>query len=264
MNTFTLFVMGPAGSGKSSFVASFAGWLENNEIPYLTVNLDPAAEYVPYTPDVDIRAYVTAKQVMDEYMLGPNGAIIAAVDLTLNFIPGIQEEVAESISEGYILVDTPGQMEIFAFRRSGVEVVKELTIGQGGVAFIVDAALSKSPPTFVSQIFLASSVYYRFRMPQLNLFNKVDLLSEKELEEMVNWVREPTSLINGLEKELIGEEMIMVRGLLESVKSFLESFSIYFVSTKISKGLDSVYADLQKIYKGGEDYEIPDYMRKSE
>jgi len=261
MSIFTLFVVGPAGSGKSSFVAAFAEWLDSYEIPYLTVNLDPAAEYTPYTPDVDVRVYVTAREVMDEYKLGPNGAIIASVDLMLNFVGSIREEVEESASEGYVIFDTPGQMEIFAFRKTGAEVIKELASERAGIAFIVDAALSKSPSAFISQLFLASSVYYRFKMPQFNIFNKVDLLNEYEREKMVDWVRDPSTLLGDLEKELAGEERVMLKGLLESVQSFLEAFSIYFASCKMRQGLESVYADLQKLYRAGEDFELPEHLR---
>jgi len=261
MSIFTLFIVGPAGSGKSSFVAAFAEWLDSYEIPYLTVNLDPAAEYTPYTPDVDVRAYVTAREVMGKYKLGPNGAIIASVDLMLNFVGSIREEVEESASEGYVIFDTPGQMEIFAFRKTGAEVVKELAGERTGIAFIIDAALSKSPSAFISQLFLASSAYYRFKMPQFNIFNKVDLLNEDEREKMVNWVRDPSTLLRDLEKELAGEERVMLKGLLESVQSFLEAFSIYFASCKMHQGLESVYADLQKLYRAGEDFELPEHLR---
>lgn len=261
MTAFTLFVVGPAGSGKSTFVAAFADWLDSNEIPYTTVNLDPAAEYTPYVPDVDVRAYVTARQVMEEYELGPNGAIIASVDLMLNYISALREEIEESASGGYVLVDTPGQMEVFAFRRSGAEVVRELAGEKCGVAFMVDAAVSKSPSSFASQLFLASSVYYRFKMPQLNLFNKTDLLSEEELREMLEWVRSPQVLLNELERELAGEERLVMMGLLEAIREFAESFSTYFVSSKLSRGFGDVYAELQRIFRGGEDFEVPEYLR---
>lgn len=264
MSVFSLFVVGPAGSGKSSFVASFAEWLERYEIPYLTTNLDPAAEHLPYIPDVDVRVYVTAQQVMEEYRLGPNGAIIVSVDLMLNFLPSLKERISEAAEEGYVLFDTPGQMELFAFRRTGATIVKELAGEASGTAFIVDAALSKSPSAFISQTFLASSAYYRLRMAQLNVFNKVDLLTESELEAILNWVRDPQLLLDELEKEVGGEEVVVMRGLLESIKSFLESFSTYFVSAKTMQGLDSVYADLQKIFRGGEDYEVPAYLRGNE
>ncbi|HDD34144.1 MAG TPA: GTPase [Thermofilaceae archaeon] len=261
MSLFTVFVVGPAGSGKSTFVAAFADWLMGNEIPYVTVNLDPAAEYVPYVPDVDVREYVTARQVMEEYALGPNGAIIASVDLLMNYLANLRDEIEESAAEGYVLVDTPGQMEVFAFRRSGVEVVRELSGERSGVTFIVDACISKSASSFASQIFLASSVYYRFRMPQLNVLNKTDLLSMEELENMVNWVNNPQALVTELERELRGEERLMMIGMLKAIQGFMESFSTYFISSKLVKGFDDVYAELQRIFRGGEDFEVPEYLR---
>ena len=75
-----VYVLGPAGAGKSSFTAIFSEWLINEGGIALLVNLDPATSYLPYTPDVDIRMYVDARDVMKKYNLGPNGAIIASTD----------------------------------------------------------------------------------------------------------------------------------------------------------------------------------------
>ncbi|HIP65006.1 MAG TPA: GTPase, partial [Pyrodictium sp.] len=60
---FIVFV-GPAGSGKSHLVDAFGDWLEFNELSVARVNLDPAAEWLPYEPDVDVREYVDARKVM--------------------------------------------------------------------------------------------------------------------------------------------------------------------------------------------------------
>ncbi|MFP3296874.1 MAG: ATP/GTP-binding protein, partial [Vulcanisaeta sp.] len=78
---FTVFIVGTAGSGKTTLVNSFAEWLENNQYDVAIVNLDPAAEYVPYIPDIDIRDVVSARELMRKYKLGPNGSIIAAIDM---------------------------------------------------------------------------------------------------------------------------------------------------------------------------------------
>ncbi|WP_243678419.1 ATP/GTP-binding protein [Vulcanisaeta distributa] len=44
---FTVFIVGTAGSGKTTLVSTFAEWLENNQYDVAIVNLDPAVEYVP-------------------------------------------------------------------------------------------------------------------------------------------------------------------------------------------------------------------------
>ncbi|HDI32227.1 MAG TPA: GTPase, partial [Thermofilum sp.] len=91
----TAFVLGPAGSGKTTFVASFSQWAYNESIPVLTLNLDPAAEDLPYIPDIDIREYLTAREVMERYELGPNGAIVASMDLILNYVEKLRSGVED-------------------------------------------------------------------------------------------------------------------------------------------------------------------------
>ncbi len=46
---FTVFIVGTAGSGKTTLVSTFAEWLENNQYDVAIVNLDPAVEYVLHT-----------------------------------------------------------------------------------------------------------------------------------------------------------------------------------------------------------------------
>lgn len=53
---------------------------QQNIAPYL-VNLDPAVTTVPYAANIDIRDTVKYKKVMEEYHLGPNGAILTCLNL---------------------------------------------------------------------------------------------------------------------------------------------------------------------------------------
>lgn len=45
------------------------------------MNLDPAVSFVPYAANIDIRDTVKYKDVMKEYGLGPNGAIMTCLNL---------------------------------------------------------------------------------------------------------------------------------------------------------------------------------------
>jgi len=78
---FVVFV-GPAGSGKSTLVASYSSWARKNLLLRVApVNLDPGAEEVKYKPVFDIRNYSTLRDIMEKYGLGPNGAFIKASEL---------------------------------------------------------------------------------------------------------------------------------------------------------------------------------------
>lgn len=52
----------------------------SKQFPYL-INLDPAVATVPYPANIDIRDTVKYKEVMREYGLGPNGAIMTSLNL---------------------------------------------------------------------------------------------------------------------------------------------------------------------------------------
>ena len=87
-----VFVIGTAGSGKSLFTGAFGGWLRNNKQDVAVVNLDPGALKLPYSPDVDVRNYVDASDIMEKYGLGPNGAAIMAADLIADFFRNLEGE----------------------------------------------------------------------------------------------------------------------------------------------------------------------------
>lgn len=45
------------------------------------MNLDPAVKSVPFGANIDIRDTVDYKEVMRQYQLGPNGAIMTSLNL---------------------------------------------------------------------------------------------------------------------------------------------------------------------------------------
>jgi len=49
--------------------------------PAYLINLDPAVHRTPFTANIDIKDTVDYKQVMKEYGLGPNGAIVTSLNL---------------------------------------------------------------------------------------------------------------------------------------------------------------------------------------
>ncbi len=251
-----VFIIGPAGSGKSTFTASFRDWLHSQEAPVSTVNLDPAVENLEYVPDVDIREHVFIRDVLEEYGLGPNGAIIAAVDMSIEHLPSIDEGI-DSTPEGYVLLDTPGQMELFMFRQSGGIIVSSLCKSNRkcATAFLLDATLSTDPYNFVSQIFLAASAFYRLRLPLVILLNKIDVLSEAERERISAWISSPEILENEIARFPRDYDVQFSRSVVRLVLDFLDLVPIVMVSAKRSQNLDAVYFYLQQIYMGGEDFE---------
>lgn len=94
--------------------------------PY-TINLDPACLEVPYPCNIDIRDTVNYKEVMKQYSLGPNGAIITSLNLFSTKFEQVVELIEKRANEcEYVLLDTPGQIEVFTWSASGSIITETL------------------------------------------------------------------------------------------------------------------------------------------
>ncbi len=250
---FTCFFIGTAGSGKSTLTKSYNEWLTRNEFNTVLVNLDPGVRRLPYSPDVDIREYIVLEEIMDKYDLGPNGGLIASIDMMANFIDDFKEEI-EELKPLYVLVDTPGQLELFAFRSTGPIVTTAISGKESCLVFLMDPLLSRSPSGFVSVLLLSASVQYRFSLPQVNILSKADTLTEEEIERITEWVDEPQKLLNAIDQEASGLRREISINLGEVFTNFGLFREMIPVSSLTLEGLDSLYAVLERIYTDREGF----------
>lgn len=246
-------VLGTAGSGKTSLSTMLNTYLASHELDSIVVNLDPAVEDVPYIPDVDVRDYVNVYEIMKRTGLGPNGALIAAVDLVLANINDIYDEV-HSMKANYVIIDTPGQMELFAFRDTGPLVLKSL-IGdfKAAVLFVIDATYALAPSNFLSSLLLLASTHVRLGYPQVNVITKTDIIPKEDLEKIISYLEDPSYFAS----EVVNDGRARLIWSSEEVESLVEkllAFDFVPVSNKTGEGFDNLYAAIQRIVAGGEDY----------
>lgn len=248
---FIAFIIGTAGSGKSLLTASFSEWLKINEQNVATLNLDPGVMKLPYTPDIDIRDYVTIEEIMDEYELGPNGALIMAADLIASEIETIREEI-EDIGPDILLVDTPGQMELFAFRASGPYIASEISKDPKAIVYLFDAVFSLNPLNYVSNMFLSAAVYMRFLLPQIHVLSKCDLLSQEDIETIIEWSEDRASLEMAINEKLNGDKRLLSYRLSRAIYQLGLNFPLVPTSAKTNEGFVELNAALERIFTRGE------------
>lgn len=247
---FLAFIVGSAGSGKSMLTAVLAEYLLEREQDVCTVNLDPGVLNLPYGPDVDVRRYIDIEEIQEEYGLGPNGALVMASDLVANYVEDLRREVEELGAE-YVIVDTPGQLELFAFRASGPFIVRNLSDGLKALVYLVDAPFSVNPLNFISNLYLSIAVYARILQPQIYVLSKVDLVDEYTREKILNWFDD----LDALEAEVSAETetLLLARSLVEGLKSLEVLSDIIPVSARTGEGVSSLSAALTRIFAGGEE-----------
>ena len=250
---FVTFMIGTAGSGKSLLTASFAEWLKVGEQKVAIMNLDPGALTLPYTPDVDIRDYIRVEDIMEEYGLGPNGALIMAADLIADQTSQLGDEL-EILDPDLVIVDTPGQMELFAFRASGPYIVNELTREPKAIVYLFDSIFSSDPLNYVSNLFLSAAVYNRFLIPQVHVLSKCDLLQAEEVNHIVDWSVKPSLLEEDIERRLSGAKRLLSRDMMRAVYRLELNFSLIPVSAKTNEGILNLSAALERIFTEGEKF----------
>ena len=168
-----IFITGTAGAGKSILASKILQYYEQNGVFASILNLDPGVESLPYKPDVDVRDYVDILAIMKQYDLGPNGSMIMASDLIASKIEQIENQV-NKVNPDYLIIDTPGQIELFAYRTSGPFFVHNINADEKLNLFLHDGTMVTSPSNFISVALLAASIKLRLGLPTVNLLTKTE------------------------------------------------------------------------------------------
>jgi GTPase SAR1 family protein len=247
-----IFITGTAGSGKSTLVLSLEERLRAFEMDVATINLDPGVLWLPYAPDVDIRDYINYERMIEDYKLGPNGALVACVDAAVNHVNEMKEEL-QKLGPDYVLVDTPGQMELFAYRDSGMFMASALSDNNFSVLFLADSLFLNRVSDYVAILLLSYSINARFKAPQINCISKVDLLPKELYDRGLSWISEPTLLKDAFLAESRDIKTEMSERMLDLLIDIGALGEFIFTSSNTGEGLDDLYAQIQRVHTGGED-----------
>lgn len=254
------------GSGKTTFMQRINSYLHSKREPPYVINLDPAVRTVPFDCNIDIRDSVNYKEVMKQYNLGPNGGILTSlnlfatkVDQVINLLekrtrPNPETPNAKPIK--HILIDTPGQIEVFVWSASGSILLDSLASSCPTViAYIIDTPRTGSTSTFMSNMLYACSILYKTKLPMILVFNKTDV---KDADFAKEWMTDFESFQAALRQEEQGNSFGGMEGsggvgggsgymgsLLNSMSLMLEEFyrhlSVVGVSAMTGKGVDEFF-----------------------
>lgn len=199
----------PSGSGKTTFMQRINSYLHSKrDAPYV-INLDPAVRSVPFDSNIDIRDSLDYKEVMREYNLGPNGGILTSLNIfatKIDQVMAILEKRTSPNSDAptakpiqHIIVDTPGQIEVFVWSASGTILLDSLASSFPTViAYIIDTPRTSSTSTFMSNMLYACSILYKTKLPMILVFNKTDI---KDASFATDWMTDFEAFQAALKQE---------------------------------------------------------------
>ena len=249
----TIFVSGTAGSGKSLLTSKLYEYYTKNGAFTAVLNLDPGVVSLPYTCDIDVRDYVDIVSIMKQYELGPNGALIMANDLIASKITDIENEV-NRVNPDYLLVDTPGQIELFAYRNSGPFLIDSISSEEKTSIFLFDGALITTPVNFVSIALLATSVRLRLNLPSVNVLTKTDLIGEN-LKNILGWSTNLRKLEDDISQQADGETYSLTTNILRGLNLSGFAQGLIPISNVTGEGMVNLEGALSRILNLGEEVE---------
>ncbi|XP_077376599.1 GPN-loop GTPase 1 isoform X1 [Festucalex cinctus] len=254
-----LLVLGMAGSGKTTFVQRLTAHLHALQSPPYLINLDPAVHDVPFPANIDIRDTVNYKEVMKQYGLGPNGAIVTSLNLFATRFDQVMQFIEKKQrNHRLVLLDTPGQIEVFTWSASGSIITEALASAFPCVVlYVMDTSRCVSPVTFMSNMLYACSILYKTKLPFIVLMNKTDIIEESFA---VEWMTDFEAF-----QDALNQEQSYVSNLTRSMSLVLDQFysdlRVVGVSSVTGSGLDEL---LVKVQEAADEYDRdyrPEYER---
>lgn len=255
----TVICIGMAGSGKTTFMQRLNSHLHAEKNPPYVINLDPATLKVPFGCHIDIRDSIKYKKVMENYDLGPNGAIVTSLNLFSTKIDQVMK-IVEKRSKTFenCIIDTPGQIECFVWSASG-SIITESFASQYPtvIAYIVDTPRNQSPSTFMSNMLYACSILYKTKLPMILVFNKNDVV---KADFAIDWMKDFEVFQDAIlkDKELQGETGMgsgYMGSLINSMSLMLEEFYSQLDCVQVSSATGAGFDEFMKAVKSkGEEY----------
>ncbi|XP_061482000.1 GPN-loop GTPase 1 isoform X1 [Rhineura floridana] len=255
-------VLGMAGSGKTALVQRLSAHLHRKNSPPYVINLDPAVHELPFPANIDIRDTVNYKEVMKQYGLGPNGGIVTSLNLFATRFDQVMKFIEKrQTASQYVLIDTPGQIEVFTWSASGTIITEALASSfPSVVVYVMDTSRSTNPVTFMSNMLYACSILYKTKLPFVVAMNKTDIIDHSFA---VEWMQDFEVF-----QEALSQETTYVSNLTRSMSLVLDEFysslKVVGVSAVQGTGLDEFFEHLSKAVDEYEREYRPEYERLRE
>ena len=225
-------VLGMAGSGKTTLMKRLNAHARQLRLQPYVINMDPAVREIPYEPNIDIRDTVDYKEVMKQYALGPNGAIMTSLNLFTTKIDEVVHLLEKRSDDlDFIFADTPGQIEVFTWSASGSIISQTLATSFPTVLlYVIDTPRTTNCTTFMSNMLYACSILYKMKLPFVIAFNKIDVTDHMFAQ---NWMEDFESFQDAMDQQPQSEQTFYA-SLIRSMSLVLEEFYANMRSVGVS------------------------------
>ncbi|SHO76748.1 Similar to S.cerevisiae protein GPN2 (Putative GTPase with a role in biogenesis of RNA pol II and polIII) [Malassezia sympodialis ATCC 42132] len=178
-------VVGPPGSGKTTYCHGMHQFLTALERGVHIVNLDPANDTVPYPCAISLAELISVRDVMEELQLGPNGAMLYCMEYLEHNLDWLEARLA-ALEHDYVIFDLPGQVELTTNHPSLTRILERLQKQDWRLVAVhlSDATHITDPARYVALLMLALRAMLMLELPHVNVLSKMDLLDDAQQEQL--------------------------------------------------------------------------------
>ncbi|XP_069137853.1 GPN-loop GTPase 2-like [Argopecten irradians] len=226
-------VIGPPGSGKTTYCLGMSEFLTSLGREVAVINLDPANEHLPYKCDLDIADLVKLEDVMEFVKLGPNGGLVYCMEYLEKNMDWLKQEL-EKLGKKYLLFDLPGQVELYTHHNSVRNIVAQLQKWDYRLVAVhlVDSHYCSDASKFISVLLTSLSTMLQLELPHVNVLSKCDLIeSYGKLSFNLDFYTEVLDLSYLLEQFKEDEQFNKYKKLNAALVDIIEEYSLVSFST---------------------------------
>jgi len=256
-------VMGPAGSGKSTYVNIMRMHCENLKRTVHCVNLDPAAEDFKYPVTVDIKELITVDDVMEELDYGPNGGLVFAMEFLMQNIEWFKEQLGD-YDDDYLFIDCPGQIELYTHMdiiHSFLQCLQQELNYSVCAVYLLDSNFITDTSKYISGTLMCLSAMLRLEVPHINIMSKMDVIAKQnddlqEFEDMERFVNPDISI---LVADLDRSTHKKFHKLNSAISNLIEEYSmVSFLPLDITNedNINLILSNIDNAMQYGEDVDI--------
>ncbi|XP_013188332.1 GPN-loop GTPase 3 [Amyelois transitella] len=259
---YAQFVVGPAGSGKSTYCSTMVKHASTTNRLIDVVNLDPAAEHFSYDPIVDIRGLIHLSDAMedDELKFGPNGGLVFCLETLLENLDWLETQLGD-LNDDYILFDCPGQIELYTHLPVMKRLVEALERWNFRicVVFMIDSQFMIDGAKFLSGTMAALSVMVNLELPHVNILTKMDLLSKSARSQIDNYLDPDPHILLAEMRNGNSKWHEKYAKLTEAIGDVIENYSLvrfYPLNIKEEESIENILLTIDNILQYAEDADV--------